>query len=64
VESWIYSKLFVSRVAFEVVSVGCLPSGYVYEGALEAMAEKGLDLREAKSQHMDEYLDGLQLSCE
>lgn len=43
--------------AFEVVSAGCLPSGYVHEGAIEAMAEKGLDLREAKSQHMDEYLD-------
>jgi protein-tyrosine-phosphatase len=37
--------------AFEVVSAGCLPLGYVHEGAIEAMAEKGLDLREAKSQH-------------
>ena len=43
--------------AFEVVRAGCLPSGSVHEGAIEAMAEKGLDLREAKSQHMDEYLD-------
>jgi len=43
--------------AVEVASAGSNPAGMVHPRVREVMAEKGFDLRGAKSQHMDEYLD-------
>lgn len=42
--------------AFEVASAGCSPAGYVHAGAIEAMAERGFDLSQARSQDMNEFL--------
>lgn len=41
----------------EVASAGSDPAGYVHEGAIRAMAEKGYDLAENRSKHLDEFLD-------
>lgn len=43
--------------AVKVASAGSNPAGYVHQGAIDAMAEKGFDLRGAKSKHMDEFLN-------
>lgn len=41
-----------------VESAGSAPSGYVHPKAIEVMAEKGYDLSNAQSQHLDEFTKG------
>jgi len=41
----------------EVASAGSNPAGYVHEGAITVMKEKGFDLSAARSKHLDEFLD-------
>lgn len=43
--------------SYGVVSAGCLPSGKVHPRAIETLMERGIDIREARSQHMDEFLE-------
>jgi arsenate reductase len=41
----------------EVASAGSQPSGAVNRGAVETMAEIGIDISGGKSEHMNDYLD-------
>ena len=43
--------------AIEVASAGSKPSGYVHPLAIKAMAEKGIELTDARSKSLDEFLD-------
>jgi arsenate reductase len=43
--------------AFEVVSAGSNPAGYVHPLAIRAMEEVGIDLSGHRSKHLDEFLD-------
>ncbi|MFT5469764.1 MAG: arsenate reductase [Verrucomicrobiales bacterium] len=42
---------------FRVASAGSNPSGYVHPLAIKAMGEVGIDLGEARSKHLDEFLE-------
>ncbi|MCL4126040.1 UNVERIFIED_CONTAM: hypothetical protein GTU68_064370 [Idotea baltica] len=42
---------------WEADSAGSKPSGYVHPMAITAMSELDCDISEAKSSHVDEYLD-------
>lgn len=52
-EAWI-NHLFADRV--EAHSAGHMPSGYVHPLAIKVMGEVGIDIHDARSKHMDEYL--------
>lgn len=41
---------------FEVYSAGSNPSGYVHPGAIQVMAEIGLDISSHYSKHLNEFL--------
>lgn len=43
--------------AVEVASAGSNPAGYVVPGAVETMAELGIDISGGKSEHMNDFLD-------
>jgi len=43
--------------AHTVYSAGAKPSGYVHPLAIEAMAEKGIDLSSHSSKHLDQFLN-------
>lgn len=43
--------------AVEVASAGSNPAGKIHPVAIEVMAEKGLDLRGARSEHVNDYLE-------
>ena len=43
--------------AVEVASAGSNPAGKVHPKVIEVMEERGFDLREAKSEHMNDYLE-------
>lgn len=42
---------------FEVHSAGSAPSGQVHPGAIQVMAEIGLDISGHRSKHLNEFLD-------
>ncbi len=42
---------------WEAFSAGTNPSGYVHPGAVQAMAELGIDISAQRSKHVDEYKD-------
>ena len=41
----------------EVASAGSKPAGMVVPGAVETMAEIGIDISDGRSQHMEEFLE-------
>ena len=41
---------------FEVYSAGSNPSGYVHSGAVQVMAEIGLDIADHRSKHLNEFM--------
>jgi arsenate reductase len=54
------AEAFLRRVAGEVIEVasaGSNPAGFIVPGAVETMAEIGIDIRGGESQHMNAYLD-------
>lgn len=53
-EAWI-NHLFGDRV--EAHSAGHMPSGYVHPLAIKVLGEVGIDISDARSKHMNEYLE-------
>ena len=47
----------VAGEVLEVASAGSKPAGYVHPVAIEVMGEKGIDLKEGVSKHLDEFLE-------
>ncbi len=47
-----YAKLYKKNI--DIYSAGSRPSGYVHPLAIEAMAEKGIDISENTSKHIDD----------
>ena len=43
--------------SLRVASAGSAPSGYVHPLSIEAVAELGLDISEARSKSLDEFID-------
>lgn len=43
--------------AIRVASAGSVPSGYVHPLSIEAMAEVGIDIGDARSKSLEEFLD-------
>jgi len=51
-EGWLRAK---AGDRFEVFSAGSNPSGYVLPGAIEVLAEIGIDIGDARSKSMQEF---------